>query len=100
MEVDVAAPGGSLAEPIWSLATINNQGIELAPSLGTSMASPLVAGVAALALEKAPNLAPAELKSLLIEAGRPVTALNGKTVSEKVVDALKVLELLNGTPMP
>ena len=48
---------------------------------GTSMASPHVAGAAALILSKAPNLKPSTVKQILMSTSRPVAALQGVTVS-------------------
>src|SRR6476659_4122174 len=48
---------------------------------GTSMATPHVAGAAALLLAKNPNLTIQQLKSLLIYNGDPVSSLAGKTIT-------------------
>lgn len=40
---------------------------------GTSVATPMVAGVSALLLEKKPNLTPAEIKKILTENCKPIT---------------------------
>ncbi|HKP74594.1 MAG TPA: S8 family peptidase [Longimicrobiaceae bacterium] len=58
--VDVFAPGVS----IWS--TVPNNGYERLQ--GTSMASPVVAGVAALLLAYYPSLTPAQVKDILIQS--------------------------------
>ncbi len=48
---------------------------------GTSMASPHVAGAAALLLGRKPTLTTAELKNALLSTGDPVAALAGKTAT-------------------
>ena len=77
--VDVAAPG----KDIYS--TQNGGGHHHLS--GTSMASPFVAGVAALIKAEHPNATPTEIKDRLIFGSDPVAALNGKTVSNGRVNA-------------
>jgi len=48
---------------------------------GTSMATPHVTGAAALLLGRKPSLTVAQLRSVLLSTGDPVTALAGKTVT-------------------
>lgn len=48
---------------------------------GTSMATPHVAGAAALYLSKHPNASVREVKEALISSAKPISALNGKSVS-------------------
>ena len=57
---DVAAIGSS----IWAPDAANNVGYT--PKSGTSMATPLMAGIVALTLEANPDLTPAEVKETLI----------------------------------
>jgi subtilisin family serine protease len=64
---------------------------------GTSMASPHVAGAAALALSLKPSATPAELKSALMSTGDPDPALAGVTVSGR---RLNVANLLNTISPP
>ncbi len=54
---------------------------------GTSMASPLVAGVAALVKEANPGFTPAEIKTRILESGDVVAELKCKVVSGKRVNA-------------
>jgi subtilisin family serine protease len=58
---------------------------------GTSMASPVVAGVAALLRSYHPAYGYADVASALVAAGRPVASLAGKTTSGKAVDAMASL---------
>ncbi len=57
---DVAAIGSS----IWAPDATNNVGYT--PKSGTSMATPLMAGIVALTLEANPDLTPAEVKETLV----------------------------------
>jgi len=70
--VDLAAPGVS----IYSTTPYGYGSMS-----GTSMASPHVAGAAALLLSVNPDLTPAEVKSLLLDTVDPIAGLAGKTVT-------------------
>jgi subtilisin-like proprotein convertase family protein len=82
--VDLAAPGSS----ILSTLPGNLYGF----GSGTSMATPHVAGVAALLLSVNDGLTFLELKNYLMEYGDPLTALDGKCVSGKRLNAYNSLE--------
>lgn len=82
-EVCVAAPGGSGspydADDIYSTmpnywVTLNGHGIsqDYGYCAGTSMASPMVAGVAALMLSVNPSLSPSEVREVLEETAEQV----------------------------
>ncbi|MEP6819192.1 MAG: S8 family serine peptidase [bacterium] len=71
--VHLGAPGVSI------LSTERNNTYAL--ESGTSMATPHVAGAAALLLSANPNLTVQQLKSLLVFNGDPVSSLNGKTLT-------------------
>lgn len=71
--VDMGAPGSAI------LSTIPGGGY--ASYSGTSMATPHVAGAAALVLSVNPDLTTLELKELLMSSGDANAALNGKTVA-------------------
>jgi|GEM_PF-1123029 len=98
--VDVAAPGGSVQQPIWSLATQNAENYSLAPSIGTSMAAPMVAGVAAVMVAAAPDLSATEIISVLKATGKPSSAVEGKVVSGTVMNVVDALEAVGATPAP
>ncbi len=68
--VDIVAPGGDLFSPLYSATTINTVKKQLAPSHGTSMAAPLVAGTAGEVLSMNNELLPVEVIDLLIKHGR------------------------------
>ena len=59
---------------------------------GTSMATPVVAGVAALVLAEHPHMSVDELKKKLLASTDPIVALKGKTVSGGRINAAKALE--------
>lgn len=63
--VDVFAPGSA----IYSTTPEN----EYQPNSGTSMASPAVAGVAALVRSYFPKLSAAQVKQVVLESGLPIT---------------------------
>ena len=81
--VDLAAPGVN----IYSTTPGNTYGT----LSGTSMATPHVAGVAALALAVDPSLSVAQLKSRLIDNVDPVASLVGKTASGGRLNAADVV---------
>lgn len=68
--VHLAAPGAQILST-W----LRN---EYAERSGTSMATPMVAGVAGLVLSKRPNLSVDELRAVLLKSVEKVPALNGK----------------------
>ena len=59
---------------------------------GTSMATPVVAGVAALVLAEHPRMSVDELKKKLLASTDPIVALKGKTVSGGRINAAKAIE--------
>ena len=59
---------------------------------GTSMATPVVSGVAALILSQNPKLGVDDLRKKLLASTDPIVALKGKTVSEGRINAAKALE--------
>jgi subtilisin family serine protease len=81
--VDLAAPGSS----ILSLRPGGNYGL----ASGTSMASPHVAGVAALLLSKNPALSPSEMKQLLLFGSDSLATLGNKVASQSRLNASTAL---------
>ena len=67
---------------------------------GTSMATPHVAGVAALMLARQPSATPSQLKNALIAGADPKSSLNGKLVNAKRLNALGALNQIGGGPGP
>jgi serine protease len=75
--VDVAAPGGDSGGAIlstWNAGTTTPAGDNYGYMMGTSMATPHVAGVAALMLAKNPNLTPDEVEAKLKSTARAFPA--------------------------
>ncbi|HEX5876672.1 MAG TPA: S8 family serine peptidase [Pyrinomonadaceae bacterium] len=81
--VAVAAPGVDILST-W----LGNQYEEKS---GTSMATPVVAGVAALILAQNPRMPVDELRSRILGAVDPLPVLKGKTVSGGRINAAKAL---------
>ncbi|MGI5310557.1 S8 family serine peptidase [Rheinheimera sp. WS51] len=90
VSVDIGAPGSAI------LSTI--PGNSYASYSGTSMASPHVAGAAALLWSINPDLTPAEVKTILMETGDSLTALTGKTVSGKRLNLAN--SVVEANPIP
>ena len=90
--VDIGAPGVSIFSTYasgWGYMS------------GTSMATPHVAGAAALLKAADPTATYRELRSAILEGARPTTSLSGKTTSGGRLDVGTSLELLIGsTPTP
>ena len=82
--VSVAAPGVE----IWSTVP-GGSGYDI--SSGTSMASPHVAGIAALMLSRKPELKPEEVKDIIITTAEPTPALASKVVSSGRASAYNAL---------
>jgi hypothetical protein len=89
--VDLGAPG------VGVLSTFPFDSHELLD--GTSMATPHVAGVAALALSSNDTLTGDELKDILLSSGDPLPSLDGITVSGRRLNAAAALEQA-GPPVP
>jgi subtilisin family serine protease len=59
---------------------------------GTSMATPVVSGVAALVVAQNPRISVDQLRSKLLASSDPIIALKGKTVTGGRINAAKALE--------
>ncbi|HET6976623.1 MAG TPA: S8 family peptidase [Pyrinomonadaceae bacterium] len=82
--VAIAAPGVDILST-WL-------GNEYEEKSGTSMATPVVSGVAALVLAEHPQMSVDELKKKLLASVDPIPALKGKTVTAGRINATKALE--------
>lgn len=86
--VHIGAPGvGILSTTAGNTYSVFN---------GTSMASPHVAGAAALLLAANPNLTVTQLRSLLIFNGDLVGSLSGKTITGRRLNVGSSMTALNG----
>ncbi len=100
--VDIGAPGVS----IYSTTSSSDRSYDTFS--GTSMATPHVAGVAALIASRYPSISMAELRDRLVLGSVPLASLAGRTVSGGRVSADRaltvsadgVLELSIGTATP
>jgi serine protease len=97
--VDVAAPGGDSGGAIlstWNAGTTTPAGDNYGYMMGTSMATPHVAGVAALMLAKNPNLTPDEVEAKLKATARAFpAACSGCGVG--IVDAAAAVNAVTST---
>lgn len=91
--VDVVAPGGHAPmDPMISTSFENAEGALFAAMSGTSMAAPVVAGIAAQIFSLAPDMTAAQVKKVFLESGTPVAELSAVTVSGRHVNAKLALE--------
>jgi subtilisin family serine protease len=82
--VAIAAPGVDILST-WL-------GNEYEEKSGTSMATPVVSGVAALVLAEHPRMSVDDLRKKLLASTDPIVALKGKTVTGGRINAAKALE--------
>lgn len=105
LNVDLGAPGVSVLStvPTASCAMCSASGYRFAS--GTSMATPHVAGAAALVRSQFPALGAVEIKNLLMSSVDKVSALMGKTVTggrlnvARAVSAAAITVTARGTPV-
>ena len=88
--VDLAAPGVSIYSTV--------PGNSYASYSGTSMATPHVAGGAALAFALAPDASVAEVRDAILGGTEPSAALSGKMVTGGALNAYNTLQLLDAQP--
>ncbi|WP_198117810.1 S8 family peptidase [Massilia rhizosphaerae] len=97
--VDVAAPGGDSGDGILSTlnaGTTSPGADSYASYMGTSMATPHVAGVVALMLAKNPSLTPDDVESRLKSSARPFPA-SCSGCGAGIVDASAAIDAAAGT---
>ncbi len=88
--VDLAAPG------VGIYSTVPNN--RYAVYSGTSMATPQVSGVAALAWAYKPTATVAEIRNALLQGVDKISSLSGKVASGGRLNAYKTLQLLGRQP--
>lgn len=86
--VDLAAPGK------YILSTIS--GNQYAYMSGTSMAAPMVTGVAAMIKSAYPGTGTGRLREIVLSSVRANAAMEGKTATAGMLDAGKAMELAGG----
>lgn len=91
-ELDLLAPG--------VLVRSTNLGGGEATKSGTSMSTPHAAAVAALLLQANPNLAPADLETILEETGTPVTDSRNGRVTPRLDALAAVTRVVAGQVTP
>jgi len=91
LAVDIGAPGVNILSTVpggWGFSD------------GTSMAAPNVSGVAALGLSVAPGLTTAALKDRVLARGTLLPGLNGKTLTGRIADAMRVADVVGPSSSP
>lgn len=84
--VDLAAPGQDIYTTALGGGYMAND--------GTSFASPMVAGVAALAFSMKPDLSVSDVKNAIVNQGDAKASLSGKVVSGKRLNAFNTLSYI------
>lgn len=85
--IDISAPGSG----IWS--TVPNNGYAI--KQGTSMASPLVAGLCGLMLSLNPGLLPADVESCLLSTADDIDAANPSYIGQLGAGRINAFEAMN-----
>ncbi len=90
--VDVAAPGGEESDPLVSCFLDSPSGVEFEGMNGTSMAAPLVAGIAAQFWALHPTYSATQVKQAVMKSGPEAPGLKGFVNSGRWADALATLK--------
>ncbi|MHB9021955.1 MAG: S8 family serine peptidase [Halothiobacillus sp.] len=96
LKTAASSPGGTgplVAE--LSLDTIQNASSVMGNLNGTSMAAPIVSGIAALLMASQPAASNDRVIQAIETSGTPVPSLTGVTTSGKVVSAIRALAQIN-----
>jgi subtilisin family serine protease len=89
---DIVQQDGVLLDDIQADCVHAGASNDYANFQGTSMASPHVAGVAALVLALRPTLTVSQLRDVLLSSGDPLAALAGETVTGRRLNAFGALQ--------
>jgi thermitase len=92
---DVAQTTKGLAVAFFALGTVETSATAYNTENGTSMATPAVAGLAAMLRAYNPAFTHADVIGAIKGGGRPVAALAGKTTSGRAADAMGSLAFIN-----
>ena len=95
--VDISAPGGEKSERLQSLYMYNPEEYLFSNKFGTSLAAPLVAGVAAQILSINPLLKPEEVIEIIMSTGDEHPDLKGKVKSGRNLNALSAVKAARET---
>jgi serine protease len=90
--VDIAAFGGDQKELLVSTFLENPSGQTFAAMAGTSMAAPLVTGLAAQVWSLNPELTAIQVKQLIMQHSTPQPGLAPYTVSGRMIDDLIIVQ--------
>ena len=91
--VDIIAPGGiPKKDPVLSATAENPRQELIVGMVGTSMAAPMVSGMAAQVWSRSPELSLAQVREILLQAGPTIDELKPVCVSGRHIDALSVLQ--------
>lgn len=91
--VDLIAPGGSFQFPLLSTFIHNEQGVILDSNKGTSQASAITTGIAALIRSQKPHLNALEVKEILLQSGKFSKDLKPFVRSSRLLNAWDALNI-------
>jgi thermitase len=78
-----------------SITTLSLNATSYNTATGTSMATPIVAGLATMLRAYNPQFTPADVVGAIVQGGRSAPSLAGKTTSGRAVDAMRALAYVN-----